>query len=122
MCVSTYRSPAGPPPLPGSPFPLKRILPPSLAPAGILTVTGLTFTTLPLPRHVVHGVSTTLPLPPHRLHGRDTPKRPCPWLTWPVPLHTGHVFGLVPGAAPLPWHVGHDSTRWTSTFVVTPSR
>src|SRR5450759_2405020 len=120
MWVITYRSPAGPPDVPCSPLPLNRILPPSVTPAGICTVRGFTRTTRPLPLHVLHGSSITLPEPPQRLHVLDTPNRPWPCETAPVPWHTGHMVGPVPGLAPLPWHVGQVSTRWTSTLVETP--
>ncbi len=62
--------------MPGSPLPLNRILPPSVTPAGICTVTGLLRTTWPLPLQVGHGVSTIFPVPPQRGQGRENEKRP----------------------------------------------
>src|ERR687897_2939812 len=47
--VTTYRSPAGPPFLPALPLPGTLIFIPSLAPAGILTVTCLALRNRPLP-------------------------------------------------------------------------
>ena len=46
----------------------------------------------PWPRHVVHGV--------------ENEKKP--WLSsmTPRPPHVGHTRGVVPGLAPVPWHVG----------------
>src|SRR5436305_15279207 len=48
-----------------------------------------------------------VPAPPQFEHGCEIEK--IPWLcdSIPVPLQTGHTFGLVPGLAPVPWQVGH---------------
>src|SRR5260363_457192 len=47
--ISTYKSPGGPPPMPGSPLPFERIRMPSSIPAGILTASVLICLTLPTP-------------------------------------------------------------------------
>src|SRR5215217_2116019 len=75
-CVTTYRSPRGPPFFPALPLPGTRIFIPSLAPAGIFTVTDLFLRSRPLPEHPAHGFSTIVPSPPHRPHGCDKAKKP----------------------------------------------
>src|SRR5215217_5192043 len=56
-CVTTNRSPVAPPLLPALPRPGTRIFIPSLAPAGILTVTWRALRSLPLPEHLGQGFS-----------------------------------------------------------------
>src|SRR5215471_16319766 len=92
---------------------------PSRTPAGIFTENFLVRRTLPDPWHVGHGVSTTRPEPPHRGHGRENENGPWFIATAPVPLHWGHVTGLVPGAAPEPRHVSHVAGPliWIGTVV-----
>src|ERR671921_2889553 len=120
--VLTYRSPAGPPLVPAFPLPgiLTFIL--SLAPAGILTLTCLLLRTLPFPPHTEHGFSMILPSPPHPAHGVESAKNPWSRLCTPLPPHSGHVLGAVPGAAPVPPHSPHASSTGTPTRVVTTFR
>src|SRR5215203_6343500 len=95
---------------------------PSLAPAGILTLTCLLLRTLPLPPHTRHGFSMILPSPPHLEHGVESAKNPWSRLCTPLPPHSGHVCGAVPGAAPVPLHSPQASSTGTPTRVVTPFR
>src|ERR687893_52841 len=88
--VNTYRSPGGPPFFPALPLPGTRIFIPSLAPAGIFTVTDLFLRKRPLPEHPAQGFSTIVPSPPHRIYpeisqtgrtvgrGGFRPSPPCP--------------------------------------------
>ena len=101
----TKRSPGFPPAGPGSPRPASLIRAPLLTPAGILTWNVRVRRTDPAPLHVAHGVSMMRPVARHRRHGCAIEKKP--WLTAisPLPSHSGHVIGLVPGAAPDPWQV-----------------
>src|SRR5215212_1179381 len=93
---------------------------PSFAPAGILTLTCLFLRTLPLPPQTEHGFSIILPSPPHLEHGVESAKNPWSLLCTPLPPHSGHVSGAVPGAAPVPLHSPHASSTGTPTRVVTP--
>src|SRR5215211_7368443 len=93
---------------------------PSFAPAGILTLTCLLLRTLPLPPHTLQGFSMILPSPPHLEHGVESAKNPWSRLCTPLPPHSGHVTGVVPGAAPVPLHSPHASSTGTPTRVVTP--
>src|SRR5215218_11059109 len=113
-------SPVGPPLLPALPLPGILTFMPSFAPAGILTLTCLFVRTLPLPPHTVHGFSMILPSPPHLEHGVESAKKPWSRLCTPLPPHSGHVSGAVPGAAPVPLHSPHASSTGTPTRVVTP--
>src|SRR5947209_15927264 len=74
----------------------------------------------PLPLHVGQGDSTIVPLPLHC--GQARLNENGPWLssTAPRPPHVGHTTGVVPGAAPLPWHVWHAISLVRLTVVVTP--
>src|SRR5215207_5932690 len=95
---------------------------PSFAPAGILTLTCLVLRTLPLPLQTAHGFSMILPSPPHLEHGVESAKNPWSRLCIPLPPHSGHVLGAVPGAAPVPLHSRQASSTGTPTLVVTPFR
>src|SRR5215204_4637531 len=95
---------------------------PSFAPAGILTLTCLFLRTLPLPPQTEQGFSMILPSPPHLEHGVESAKNPWSRLCTPLPPHSGHVCGDVPGAAPVPLHWPHASSTGTATRVVTPFR
>ena len=100
--MSTSRSPGGPPLNPGPPRPLRRIVWPSLTPAGMRACTWRARRSTPEPWHVGHGSSMMLPVPAQRWHGVENENRP--WLssTTPRPPHTGQTFGAVPGRAPEP--------------------
>src|ERR671926_1586965 len=106
--------------MPGSPLPFSRIRVPSLTPAGILTVYRFVRRSRPEPWHFGHGSSITVPLPRQRGHGCESANRP--WLseTTPRPLHSGQIFGAVPGFAPEPWHSEHDVSSVTGIFVSIP--
>src|SRR3954454_23081962 len=105
--VTTYRSPAGPLRRPVSPLPARRTRLPSFTPAGMLIRYFLTVRVAPLPLHVGHGSSMTVPLPWHCEHGVEIENRPWPCDSTPRPWQRGQVLGLVPGLAPVPWHVAH---------------
>src|SRR4051794_19510754 len=105
--VTTYRSPGGPPLRPASPLPASRTREPSRTPAGMFTLYFLTVFWAPLPAHVAHGSSMTAPEPLQREQGCVIENRPWPCDSIPRPWHFGHTFGLVPGLAPVPRHVGH---------------
>ena len=94
---------------------------PSSTPAGTRTVTFLVALTRPSPAHSEQGVTMTVPCP--RQAGHTV------WVTiWPriefatrwtdpVPPHSRHATGSVPGAAQEPWHVGHSTGRvWEISF------
>ena len=76
----------------------------SSTPAGTRTFTWRGCTATPLPRHVGHAFSTIIPRPPHC--GQGWLNENGPWFssTVPRPAQRGHTTGLVPGAAPVPWH------------------
>ena len=62
--ITTYRSPCGPPFIPGSPCPFMEITESLSTPAGISTAIVTVFLTVPEPLQVLHGFSITSPLPP----------------------------------------------------------
>ena len=84
-CVTTYRSPAGPPRTPASPLPGRRIFEPSLTPAGMFTRYFLSSRSRPAPEQVGHGSSITVPEPPQREHGRVIENTPWPCDSTPRP-------------------------------------
>src|ERR687898_881739 len=118
---TTYRSPGGPPRMPASPLPGRRIREPSLTPAGMLTRYFLSSRSRPWPPHVGHGSSITVPEPPQREHGRVIEKTPCPWDSTPRPWQTGQTIGEVPGRAPVPRHVLQATWVATETGTCAPS-
>src|ERR687898_241522 len=118
---TTYRSPAGPPRMPASPLPGRRIREPSLTPAGMLTRYFLSSRSLPCPPHVGHGSSITVPEPPQREHGRVIENTPWPWDSTPRPWQTGQTIGEVPGRAPVPRQVLHATWVATETGTCAPS-
>src|SRR6478609_5472524 len=118
--VTTIRSPFGPPLWPASPFPLSRILVPSLTPGLILTVNVRRRRSRPEPRHFEHGCSITVPLPRQRGHGCDSANRPWDSETTPRPLHSGQMTGAVPGSAPVPPHWEQATVSSTGTFASAP--
>ena len=58
-----YKSPGGPPLVPGSPLPVERMRMPSSMPAGIFTSSVFCFLSLPWPWQVVQGSGMILPVP-----------------------------------------------------------
>jgi hypothetical protein len=75
-------------------------------PAGIATWSVRSSRTRPSPPHSVHGLDTIRPSPRHRLQA--TMFTICPRIVCatrrfsPLPLHSGHVSGSVPGSPPEP--------------------
>src|ERR671923_443471 len=120
-CVMTYRSPAGPPRSPASPFPGRRIREPSLTPAGMLTRYFLSSRSRPTPPQVGHGSSITVPEPPQREHGRVMENTPWPCDSTPRPWQTGQTIGEVPGRAPVPRQVLQAAYVATDTGTCAPS-
>src|SRR5438552_19051140 len=96
-------------PRPLAPWPFKRNRVPSSVPGGIVIVRCFWARTSPEPWHVGQRCAGTLPRPRHTGQGRCTAKPPCPNEIVPLPLHSGHVDKVAPGAAPLPLQVGHTS-------------
>src|SRR5687768_1105129 len=111
--MKTYRSPGGPPRTPPSPSPATRSRVPSSTPAGTLTARVFSSRTFPAPLQVVQASRITLPAPPHCGQVRDTAKKPCEKRIWPRPPQPEHVTGEVPGRAPEPLQVVHDTERGT---------
>ena len=68
--MTMYRSPAGPPLLPGWPWPCRVITWSLSMPAGMFTVILTVLRTWPLPPQVGHGFSIILPVPPQCVHVR----------------------------------------------------
>src|SRR5436305_9487932 len=93
---------------------------PSLTPAGILTVYRLVRRSRPEPLQRGQGSSITVPLPRQRGQGCESAKNPWLSATTPRPLHSGQIFGAVPGFAPEPWHSEHAVSSVTGIFVSTP--
>src|SRR3954470_3005811 len=87
----------------------------------MLTRYFLTVLVAPVPAHVGHGSSMTVPLPPQREHGCEIENRPWPCDSTPRPWQTGQIVGLVPGLAPVPWHVTHVWEVGTDTESWAPS-
>src|SRR3954462_10553109 len=114
-CVTTYRSPGGPPRSPASPLPGRRIREPSLTPAGMFTRYFFISRRRPWPWQVGHGSSITVPEPPQREHGRVIENSPWPSDSTPRPWQTGQTLGEVPGRAPVPRHVGQGTCVFTAT-------
>ena len=94
-----YKSPAGPPFIPGFPCPLSTTVWLSFIPAGILTLTFGDFLIVPLPWQFSHGSFIISPVPLHSEHGLVVWTLPkiVFWkvVTLPVPLHVGHFIGLI---------------------------
>jgi len=109
MRISMYRSPGGPPLVPGSPLPAERMRMPSLMPAGIFTSSVFWRLILPAPLQLVQGSGMILPLPRQCGQVCWMLKKPCRRCTVPLPLQLGQVLALVPGLAPLPWQVSQVS-------------
>ena len=74
----------------------------------------------PLPWQVGQGSSITVPVPWQFEQGCEIEKMPWLWASTPLPLHTGHTFGLVPGLAPVPLHVGHGCEVCTASGTCEP--
>ena len=106
-----YKSPFGPPLLPGSPSPLSTTVWPSSIPSGIFTFILADSLTVPFPLQSWHGSFIIFPSPPQfeQTFWVDI----CPngvvttCFIFPVPLHTWQVIGFVPGFAPVPWQCSH---------------
>ncbi len=85
--ISTYRSPAGPPPGPTSPCSVSWTRVPVSTPAGILTVRVRRERTRPSPEHSRHGSGMIEPKPRQAAHGRSVRISPrndrCTWATSP---------------------------------------
>jgi len=115
-----YRSPAGPPFIPPSPFPLSLIVDPLSTPAGILIFIVSFVLTLVVPWHDLHFFSGTFPSPLHVSHVRDVVI--CPRIvfltsrTSPVPWQFVQFMMLLSASWPFPSHV-----LQTSGFVISSS-
>src|ERR1700761_3321377 len=120
-CTRTYRSPAGPPRLPGAPLPRRLIRCPSATPAGIRAWMVRVLAAWPLPLHEVHGSSTTSPRPRQVLHGSEKAKLPRFRLDCPVPSQVGQTLGTVPALAPVPWQTGQGPSPVSLSGTVVPS-
>ncbi len=120
----TYRSPDGPPRGPASPCPSIAIRWPLSIPAGMLTWSRRSSRSLPSPLQAWHGVETTRPSPLQR--GQAVmftiwPRIVCETRRRsPVPLHSGHRSGSLPGSAPEPAQVGHVTRVGNRISRVTP--
>ena len=104
-CTLTYRSPAGAPPRPGSPWPASLIRCPSSTPAGTRMVSERVRVLTPSPPHSGHGSSMIRPVPRQSRHGSENANAPWLRLIRPRPEHVGHCRGAVPGRAPVPEQV-----------------
>ena len=114
-----YRSPAGPPPGPTSPWPASRMRMPSSMPAGTSTVLVRRARTRPSVPQVGHGDGICSPVPPQAEQARvvmtwPRNERCTDWIS-PAPPQVAQVRGLVPGAQPSPWQVSH--TMAVSTVI-----
>ena len=78
---------------------------PSSTPAGTWTLKVEVWVARPSPRHAGHGVSILWPVAPQRVHGVEVTIWPRIELrtrrTSPLPWHSVHVTGEVPGAHPV---------------------
>src|SRR5919109_1927768 len=115
------RSPGGPPLGPLPPCPVSRIRVPVSTPDGTVIMTVFRTRFSPVPLHSGHRSEGICFRPRHMGQGRLTAKPPCPKVTVPRPLHSGHVFIVAPGAAPEPWHTGHSSFTSSCTGTLPPS-
>src|SRR5215208_6774842 len=113
-------SPGGPPFMPRPPCPLRRMREPESVPGGTVIMTRLRVRTSPAPLHVGHRSLGIWPRPRHIGQGRVTANPPWPNEIVPLPLHSGQVRKVAPGAPPLPWHVGHSSVTSRSTGTLPP--
>ena len=106
----TSRSPAGPPFVPALPWPLREMVCPSSMPGGDVDRNLLVRLTAPLPRQVGQGWWIILPVPPQRWQGPLLCTMPkgvrFVVRTVPLPLQSGQVSAVVPGAQPVPRAVG----------------
>ena len=104
--ISTYRSPAGPPPGPTSPSWASWTRVPVSTPGGIFTVIERRERTRPSPEHSRHGSGMISPYPRQAAHGRRVRISPrnerCTCCTSPRPRQVSQVTGRLPWAAPLP--------------------
>src|SRR6056297_341086 len=113
-CGSTsmkiYRSPGGPPRIPASPSPDRRMRVPVSTPAGMLTDSAFSFSSRPDPPQTRQGFLTIWPTPPQVGQVRSTVKKPCCARTFPMPEQVGQVCGSAPPSAPEPLQASH----WTA--------
>src|SRR5208283_2333612 len=93
---------------------------PVSTPGGIVTDRDFVTVTLPCPPHSWQGERMMEPVPPHRGQGWAIWKMPLDTSLLPVPRQSGQVVLLVPGAAPLPPHAGHESRRDTEMVFSVP--
>src|SRR5581483_4752067 len=114
-------SPAGPPRKPASPSPAKRMRVPSSTPAGMLTDSVRSLTTLPEPLQDVPGSLMISPRPWQEGQVRSMVKNPCEARTLPAPPHVGQEEGAVPDLAPLPVQASHVTLVGTRICAVLPA-
>jgi hypothetical protein len=124
MPTSTYRSPAGPPPGPTSPWPESRTRMPSATPGGTLAVMVRRARTRPSPPHWRHGSGMTSPTPRQTGHGRAVTTWPrkdrcTDWIS-PRPAQVSQTWAALPSAAPAPRHASHRTAVSTVSSRVTP--
>src|SRR5271163_4220243 len=106
-----YRSPVGPPFVPGSPCPLMRSRVPESTPAGTPTSSVRSRSMRPCPRHETHASRIVCPAPWHAGHVRVIEKNPCWYDICPRPPHVWHVVIPVPDFAPVPLQLSQLSKR-----------
>src|SRR5262249_4802602 len=112
------RAPAGEPASAAPPWHRMRMRVPVSVPGGTVMFTWRSVRTSPAPWQVGHGWDGMRPRPRHWGHGRFTAKPPWPNEMVPLPLHSGQVDQVAPGAPPEPAQVGQGSVtcRVTATF------
>ncbi|AMY71527.1 hypothetical protein AKL17_4315 [Frigidibacter mobilis] len=94
--------PAGPPRIPASPSPARRMRVPVSTPAGMLTDSERSFSTRPAPWQTLQGFLMVWPSPPQVGQVRSTVKKPCWARTLPMPEQVGQTVGSAPPSAPVP--------------------
>ena len=124
--ISTYRSPAGPPPGPTSPWPVSRIRMPSSTPAGTFTWIVRRERTRPSPAHSrarlgddLAGAGAGRADCGWRRPGRGSPR----WTlcTSPRPEQVVQVVACVPGAVPAPVQMLQRTAVSTVMSLVVPN-
>src|SRR5438477_9777606 len=96
--------------MPPSPLPAERNRAPVSTPAGTLILILVARSRRPAPWHAWHGFSITRPAPSQREQVWAMLNIPRELMTCPRPPQVEHGFAVVPGAAPEPRHVSHDSS------------
>src|ERR1700722_3352419 len=117
----TYKSPAGPPRKPASPFPDERRRDPASTPGGIFSFIFEVRWRLPSPWQPLQGFSKIRPAPLQCGHVCAMLKIPRDIKTCPRPPHVAHVFNFEPASAPEPPHVSHLSSFVTEISLSQPS-